>query len=177
MESIDRDYIDALVSDIENNDFELNLRELNLSVDIINRERFIEFKISVYNYSIDQTSDCASFTKNIDEHNFKKGEINKCLEYLYKLFNDDGSLRYSKITDKVYDDKDHMIFVERLETAKLLITKQKDNYSCCICKEINKVFTHCGHNLCRYCYTKMNSICCEENCSNILCPICRENIK
>jgi hypothetical protein len=181
MNTIDASDIDIIVSELEDNAdgfMGLTLPELNMNISVQNGSHFVKLEIFVHNYSINNNSDCTEICCKIEETIYGKGEIPKVLKYLNTLFRDDGSLRYSKLTDKVYNDEDEMKHFEKIEKAKLAITKQTENFSCCVCKEPNKIFTVCSHNLCRYCFTKiyMSTKCCEDHCSDIPCPICRGNI-
>jgi hypothetical protein len=179
MEEEKNDHFNILINELEDNkELCINLPELNLRINIDNEEDNVILQMYTENYNISIISDCSPIYMKIEESRFKKGMLKDCLNYLNSLFREDGTLRYSKLTDKVYKNEILFTYYEKLEIAKLTITKQKENCICSVCKEFNTVLTSCQHNLCRYCYVKISktNTCCEDNCSPILCPICRESI-
>jgi hypothetical protein len=94
--------MDIMVMDLEegDGDMTISLPELDMNVFVINGAHCVKLEISVYNYSVHNNCDCSEGTCNIEETVHSKGEIPKLLSYLHKLFRDDGTLRYSKLTDK-----------------------------------------------------------------------------
>jgi hypothetical protein len=171
--------INVLINELEEtNELLIELPELNMRINIDNEDDIIKLNIYTDNYNFHNTSDCSPNYTKIEESFYRKGNLFECLNYLNHLFKDDGTIRYSRLTDKVYDTEESLKGSEILEKAKLTITKQKEIFLCSVCKELNRVFTSCGHNLCRYCYLKIykNTNCCEDHCTHVLCPICREKI-
>jgi hypothetical protein len=173
------EYFDILINELEDNKtLYFEIPELNLTINIENKSDSIYLSISTENYSMALLSACTPIYHEIVNSKYKKGELKMCLQYLSNLFREDGSIKYSKLTDTLFQDDDILDHFNKIEIAKLTITKQKDNFTCSVCKDLNKIFTGCGHNLCRYCYIKMfkNNKCCENNCTPVLCPICRKSL-
>ena len=102
--------------------------------------------------------------------------IDQALSYLNSIFDENGSIRYSKITDHIYENTDEQKHFEKLKTAKLCLINKLEE--CCICNDLNIVLTKCGHNLCRYCFSKMYKLenCCEEHAKKVLCPLCKNEL-
>jgi hypothetical protein len=149
--------------------------ELQCEVYIIPENLMIKMILQVKNYSCKR-----KMNKVLINKTFKTTE--ETLTFLHNFFNTDGSIKYSKITDQIYNSDDELIYNNNLEIAKqTLINKVSE---CCVCNENNNVLTKCGHNLCRFCFSKMYKIekCCRDNnhCINIekkiLCPVCKRDI-
>jgi hypothetical protein len=74
---------------------------------------------------------------------------------------------YSKVFDTITlketvdDDERNMI-------ADSILCNQPKIDKCCVCYDVNLLYTKCDHNLCRICYYKNE---------NRKCPVCRTNIK
>lgn len=76
-------------------------------------------------------------------------------KYIYsKVFNT------ITLEDTVKDDEKHMI-------ADSILCNNPRIDKCCVCYDVNSIYTICQHNLCRLCYYKIDI----KNC-----PICREII-
>lgn len=76
-------------------------------------------------------------------------------KYIYsKVFNT------ITIKDTVKDDEKQMI-------ADCILCNNPRIDKCCVCYDVNSIYTICEHNLCRLCYYKID---------NKKCPICRETI-
>ena len=84
---------------------------------------------------------------------------------LHNSIRNDGSLRYSKITDGIYENDQDMKTAETIQLAKWFLIKYKPE--CTVCYNVNIVMTTCNHNVCRFCFSKMLKI------NSYLCPICR----
>ena len=67
------------------------------------------------------------------------------------------------ITSKetVNDDEKNMI-------ADSILCNHPKLDKCCVCYDVNTIYTKCDHNLCRKCYYKID---------NKKCPVCRTSIK
>lgn len=109
--------------------------------------------------------------------NYKQKEIRSMLECIYDFRK---NFKYSKLLDcflPVVSFEE----IESLELSKWILGHRNDE--CCVCYEKNKVFTYCGHNLCRVCFYKSKKNCCDiecEVCANdqenkcVLCPLCKQ---
>jgi len=65
------------------------------------------------------------------------------------------------LKETVDDDEKNMI-------ADSILCKYPKTDKCCVCYDVNSLYTSCEHNLCRICYYKIDSK---------KCPVCRTNIK
>ena len=151
----------------------LPLKELcgiiNISV-LVNDSATVVIQTDNYN-----SKNCSYRETSIILEEFQEiANFKNILKFVHSLFNDDGTIKYSRITDKVYDNNEEKENDEKLEIAIMFLLKNP-NTTCSVCNEVNSVHTKCKHNLCRYCYTKMynDTFCCFRHCIPILCPICR----
>jgi hypothetical protein len=88
----------------------------------------------------------------------------ECFDSAYNIF---GPIRYSKITDRLYDCADKMKREENYKEAEFFLLHKKLD-ECCVCFDSNIVKTICGHNLCRLCACKLSD--------RFSCPICRTKL-
>lgn len=151
--------------DVDNND-------LHCEIIILPDNDDVKLILQVRNYSCKK-----KMNKHLVNSNFKN--IEDTLLYLNKIFNKEGYLIYSKMLDKIFDNEDKLINSNKTEIAKNIIVN--NILECCVCNENNNVLTKCGHNLCRYCFSKMYKIneCCENrnhNIDKICCPLCKSEI-
>jgi len=118
-------------------------------------------KVYMFSFSVEE------YCENSKTILIKKNSLSlqHTFETIHKFFLDDGSLRYSTITDNIYETDEEMNIDENIHIAKMFIIKYKPE--CSVCYNINQVFTKCGHSLCRFCFAKM------VRQSIHLCPICR----
>jgi hypothetical protein len=182
--SVDKEYIEIIIKEIINNGtFIINVKEeLNTKIVIEKEKDLLELKALVMDYSLPKCNDCDDSLcdckySSVFSSIFEENKIIECIKALHNLFNSDGSLTYSKLTDRFYPSSDISIMkkIEKITKAKIFISKQQDTYTCCICSDLNTVFTQCHHNLCRYCFSKLyNNTIFSDN--PVLCPICRQKI-
>lgn len=81
-----------------------------------------------------------------------------CLVYDYS-----ETLIYSRILDQMVD-KNSQIKEEEYFLAENFFCHRKEIENCSVCFEKNSVYSICGHNLCRICFTNLK----EKKC-----PLCR----
>jgi hypothetical protein len=87
--------------------------------------------------------------------------------FLYSEFRE--NYQYSKIINEIIEKKD-VDNQEKFHLAKYKLLKNKDMEKCCVCYDLNSIFTLCKHNLCLLCYSKIKN----QNLNTIIiCPICR----
>lgn len=154
--------------------------ELSFNIDDINCEIYIttsedekiQFVIQVNNYSCKIKPTKVMIYRNFDT-------IESSLTYLNNIFREDGSIKYSKVVDEIFESDEKLKYEEQVNVAKRTIINNVSE--CCVCGDINDVLTKCNHNLCRYCFSKMYRLerCCSEHSDyvkRILCPICKREI-
>jgi hypothetical protein len=146
--------------------------DINCEIYIVHENEKIQFILQVRNYSCKKNTSKIIVNKIFDS-------IEDALNYLHNIFREDGSLKYSKIVDQLFESEEEMKYEEKIFVAKQVIVKRESE--CCVCGDINSVFTKCEHNLCRYCFSKMYQVnkCCDEHSEHdrlILCPICKREI-
>jgi hypothetical protein len=166
------DAILNLQQEFENTcELSFNVDDINCEIYIIPENEKIQFLLQVKNYSCKIKNTKTILHKVYDD-------IESTLIYLHDIFREDGTLKYSKIADEIFENDEKMKTSEQLTISKQMIIKSIDE--CCVCGDINSVYTKCNHNLCRYCFSKMFQLesCCEEHEyeKKILCPICKREI-
>jgi hypothetical protein len=105
----------------------------------------------------------------------------KCLKQLLKdIYDFRKNFMYSKILD-AFIPIDSFENYEKKELSKWILGHRDDE--CVVCYEKNKIFTSCGHNLCRICFHKSKKKCLEVDCDYcggeeenlcIICPYCKQ---
>lgn len=81
---------------------------------------------------------------------------------------------YSKILNFIIS-KDRIVEDEKNMLAEIILCDNSKIDKCCVCYDINSIYTKCEHNLCRMCYYKIKytaSYPIERKC----CPMCRKYI-
>lgn len=83
---------------------------------------------------------------------------------------------FSKVLDKLILKKNK----EEEEKVNLFLFSDADPYketSCCVCNDISLTFTSCDHNLCRICFSSIETEN-ENGCIGFWkkCPICRQKL-
>lgn len=78
---------------------------------------------------------------------------------------------YSKILDEIILKSE----IVQKEKMSFFFFKESDPFretTCCVCADDNLIFTKCNHNLCRICFSSLQS---ENNDEfSRKCPLCRE---
>jgi hypothetical protein len=164
--------ISSLSEDFQvNNQLEFNYYyDIICEIFVISQDN-IHFILQVKNYSCKKNPN-----KIIVQKTFENIEV--ALKYIHNIFTCEGNLRYSRIVDEIFETEEEMKNGEKIMLAKNTLMNRINE--CCVCSESNSILTSCGHNLCRYCFSKMYKLekCCEEhNCDKeILCPLCKQHI-
>lgn len=182
-ENFIKDYIVDAISDeliqfpypwkLENNKFSFNIY---ISVNVFSSGKQIRIYCDFVNYNNKHNSELYSestiistFYHNKDDNNCKI--INDIIDNMINFRN---KFRFSKILDKIVLKDDFS-----LENHNLFFFKEADPFretSCCVCSDKCLTFTHCGHNLCRICFSSLEI---ETDYCSIWkkCPMCREILK
>jgi hypothetical protein len=155
--------IDVLSERIEEENIVMNIPEFKLSELLLKKLATNDYicKFQTYNYQI--TSNCGERAQ-ISIYNIDECEGYELLSRVYKVFKDDGSLRYSRIVDTLFCSDEEMEKEEEYKYA-LCFFSRKPVENCSVCMEPNMVLTSCNHNLCRYCAKKLGK--------KFKCPVCR----
>lgn len=161
---------------LENNNF-----SFYIYVSVINRlssGKQIRIYTEFLNYN-DSNSDDLYRESLIESIFYPKKEINndKIINDIVDIMiNFRSKFRFSKIFDKI-EKKEESTEVD--EKINFFFFKEADPYkdsSCCVCSDECLTFTHCGHNLCRICFSGIKIVTDFQNVWK-KCPICREVLK
>jgi hypothetical protein len=169
--------IEILCKDLEEKEIVIEYQnELMFDISIKRCPSFYYMIVNVPNYSIATCPEKYSIYDKkefVFEEEFETSE--KLFTTLYNFFKKDGTIRYSRITDKIYENDEELIKEEEIEMAKNFLCSRKDT-ECCLCDTLSNIFTICGHNLCRYCYKNLFVFNCRKECY-VKCPVCNIFLK
>jgi len=117
--------------------------------------------------------------ENIIQLNYENMELYKSNSYKGKSLKEACEI-FIDIINKLKFDKVRSVFTRSTDENIIFFNSLfgdnvKMSYDiCCVCQEITKQTTPCGHYLCIPCWSKLQT--CKCNAYNLKCPICREFI-
>lgn len=140
----------------------LNIDEFRLTDIVIKKLSDADYncRIETYNY---HTPGCGESNRVVLFYVEDCDPID-LLHDVYEIFNTDGKLKYSRITDNVYTSDEELKKEEDYKLAEYFFMR-KVVENCSVCMEPNTVKTSCNHNLCRYCAKLLGN--------KFRCPVCR----